>query len=331
MRVIVTGAAGFVGRYLVSELDAAGYEVLGIDLTESPAGGSSDLFLSSSRAGYDQCDLTRSDETMEIIADWKPKGVFHLAAQSSAAYSFDHPRETFETNVFGSLNLLEAIRSLSRDSSEQVRVLCVGSSEEYGRRGPDEMPLSEESPIEPVSPYAVSKATQRMLMHQYHAAYGIDAVITRSFSHTGPGQKDRFVLPSFARQCAEIKAGAAEAKIRVGNLDVERDFLDVRDVVRAYRLLFEKGGAGVVYNVCRGEGIALGDALDILIGMTGRDVEIEIDPELFRPADVPVLVGDNRRLRDDTGWSPSKTTGEMLKDLFISWEAEIADSQLGSE
>ena len=330
MRVIVTGAAGFVGRYLVSELDGAGYEVLGIDMVEGTDGGPPDGYPPLPCMKYRRCDLTLSGETRAVIAEWKPQGVFHLAAQSSAAHSFVRPRETFEINIFGSLNILEAVGAVAENSGEPVRILSVGSCEEYGRKGPDEMPLTEESSVEPVSPYAVSKAAQSMLMLQYHVAYGIDTVVTRSFSHTGPGQPDRFVLPSFARQCAGIRAGSSEPKIRVGNLDVTRDFLDVRDVVRAYRLLFEKGKSGAVYNVCRGEGVALKDALDALTGMTERDVEVEIDPALFRPADVPVLVGDNGRLRSDTGWSPSITTEEMLTDLFVFWNTNIKKFQAGS-
>ncbi|MCK4349770.1 MAG: GDP-mannose 4,6-dehydratase [Candidatus Krumholzibacteria bacterium] len=330
MRIIVTGAAGFVGRYLVSELDGAGYEVLGIDMVEGTDGGPPDGYPPPPGVKYRRCDLTLSGETGAVIAEWKPQGVFHLAAQSSAARSFEQPRETFEINIFGSLNILEAVRAVAENSGEPVRILSVGSCEEYGRKGPDEMPLTEESTVEPVSPYAVSKAAQSMLMLQYHAAYGIDTVVTRSFSHTGPGQPDRFVLPSFARQCAGIRAGSSEPKIRVGNLDVTRDFLDVRDAVRAYRLLFEKGKSGTVYNVCRGEGVALKDALDALTGMTERDVEVEIDPALFRPADVPVLVGDNGRLRSDTGWNPSITTEEMLTDLFVFWSTNIKKFQAGS-
>ncbi len=330
MRVIVTGAAGFVGRHLVSELDGAGYEVLGIDMLEGPDGGAPDGYQSSAGKEYRRCDLTLPDETRAVIAEWKPQGVFHLAAQSSAARSFDQPRETFEVNIFGSLNILEAVRVFTGSSGEPVRILSVGSCEEYGGKAPDEMPLTEESKVEPVSPYAVSKAAQSMLMLQYNAAYGIDTVVTRSFSHTGPGQPDRYVLPSFARQCAEIKSGSSEPKIKVGNLDVTRDFLDVRDVVTAYRLLFEKGKGGTVYNVCRGEGVALKDALLALTGMTGRDVEIEVDPVLFRPADAPVLVGDNGRLRSDTGWRPSIATEEMLTDLFVFWETNIKKFQAGS-
>lgn len=330
MRVIVTGAAGFVGRHLVSELGGAGYEVLGIDMIERTDLGPPDAIPQAPPMEYRQCDLTRPEETIAVIAEWKPRGLFHLAAQSSAARSFERPRETFETNLFGSLNILEAVRALRGSSEEPVRVLSVGSAEEYGRKSQEEMPLTEESSVEPVSPYAVSKAAQSMLMLQYRAAYGIDAVVTRSFGHTGPGQPDRFVLPSFARQCAAIKAGSREPKIKVGNLDVTRDFLDVRDVVRAYRLLFEKGKGGNIYNVCRGEGVALHDALDFLKGMTGLDVEVETDPALFRPADVPVLVGDNGKLRSDAGWSPSISTEEMLTDLFAFWEANIGQFLAGS-
>lgn len=188
------------------------------------------------------------------------------------------------------------------------------------------MPLTERSPVEPVSPYAVSKAAQSMLVLQYHSAYGIECMVTRSFSHTGPGQTGRFVLPAFAKQCAAIKAGLSEPLIRVGNLDVTRDFLDVRDVVRAYRLLVEKGRAGTIYNVCRGEGLSLGDALRMLGGMTGREVDTEIDTNLLRPVDVPLLIGDSGRLREQTGWTPSISNERMLEDLFRYWEERITES-----
>jgi GDP-4-dehydro-6-deoxy-D-mannose reductase len=320
MRVIVTGAAGFVGRYLVSELDAAGYEVLGVDMFDGPENSPSGGPPLPPGVRYERCDLVDRDATRAVVTEWRPRAVFHLAAQSSASRSFERPRETLEINIFGCLNILESVRLLVGGSGGALRVVAVGSCEEYGRKRPDEMPLSEDSPLEPVSPYAVGKAAQGMLTLQYHAAYGIDVVVTRSFSHTGPGQPDRFVLPAFARQCARIKAGSSEPRVRVGNLDVTRDFLDVRDVARAYRLLCERGKGGTVYNVCRGEGIALGEALAALTGMTGRKVEIETDPALFRPADIPVLVGDNARLRGDTGWSPSISVDEMLEGLFAFWE-----------
>ena len=317
MRVLVTGAGGFVGRHLVHELDQAGYDVYAVDIVDRETGsGRPDGVV------FRDLDLQDMESLESLLKEIEPGAVYHLAAQSSAARSFEEPRGTMETNIFGTLNLLEAVRGSMGENPP--RILSVGSCEEYGRRSPGEMPLNEECPVEPVSPYAVSKAAQSMLALQYHSAYGIECMVTRSFSHTGPGQTDRFVLPAFAKQCASIKAGLSEPKIKVGNLDVTRDFLDVRDVVRAYRLIVEKGQAGKIYNVCRGEGLSLGDALEALRNMTGLDVTTETDPALLRPVDVPLLVGDSGRLRDRTGWAPSISNERMLEDLFVYWERRVS-------
>jgi GDP-4-dehydro-6-deoxy-D-mannose reductase len=182
------------------------------------------------------------------------------------------------------------------------------------------MPLREESPVEPVSPYAVSKAAQTMLAIQYERSYALDVVATRSFGHTGPAQSDRFVLPSFARQCAEIKALGRAPVVKVGNLDVVRDFLDVRDVVRAYRMIAEDADDAGVYNVCSGRGLSLREALDFFVRASGTDVKIEEDPALMRPADIPVLIGDNAKLRRACGWEPERSIEAMLGELFEYWE-----------
>lgn len=318
MRSLITGAGGFVGAHLARELAAAGHEVIATDVVE-PSGLPDDI-------PRRRCDLLDGGAVKALVADVRPDCVFHLAAQSSAARSFEAPRATLETNVFGTLNLLESVRSLpyacpgAKTRSGKVRLLSVGSSEEYGRRPRGAMPLGEESPIEPVSPYAVSKAAQTMLALQYERAFGMDVVAVRSFGHTGPGQTVRFVLPAFARQCAEIRAGKREPVVKVGTLDVVRDFLDVRDVVRAYRLLAEEAIEPGPYNVCSGEGLPLRDALDFLISACGVAVRIEEDPALVRPADIPALVGDNARLRRACAWRREHSTEDMLGALFEYWE-----------
>jgi GDP-4-dehydro-6-deoxy-D-mannose reductase len=319
MRVLITGAGGFVGRHLVRELDEAGYDILATDIAGLEE-DSDEAF--PERVAFRRLDLGDMEGTRTLLEECAPQAVFHLAAQSSAGRSFEEPRETLETNIFGTFNLLEAVRESMGETPP--RFLSVGSCEEYGRRGPEEMPLTERSPVEPVSPYAVSKAAQSMLVLQYHSSYGIECMVTRSFSHTGPGQTVRFVLPAFAKQCAAIKAGSSEPLIKVGNLDVTRDFLDVRDVVRAYRLIVEKGRPGMVYNVCRGEGLSLGDALRALGKMTDRPISTVNDPALLRPVDVPLLIGDNGRLREHTGWAPSISNERMLEDLFEYWEERTA-------
>lgn len=314
MRALVTGAAGFVGGYLAAALAGEGAESLGIDA--APAGGHP-----ARPPGFpvERCDLLDARAVEQVLSRHRPEAIFHLAAQSSAARSFEDPRGTFEANVTATVVLLEAVRRIVPGA----RVLLTGSCEEYGRRSPEEMPLGEESPVEPVSPYAASKAAQNLLALQYHRACGLDVVLTRSFSHTGPGQTDVFVLPSFARQCAAIAAGGGGV-IRTGALDVTRDFLDVRDVANAYAAIARRGRTGTVYNVCSGEGLRLSDALDRLIGLAGGGIGIETDPGLLRPADVPVLVGDNSRLRADCGWEPRIDSGRMLRDLFEWWKGREA-------
>ncbi len=334
MKALVTGASGFVGGYLVSRLVAGGAEVLGLDAIVAKTIDGTGSGLTSGSFEIDgqmfpplfpeegaeirQCDLLDADALERSVSEWGPDVIFHLAAQSSAARSFGDPGGTMRTNVMGTLNLLEAVRR-----GGKARVIVTGSAEEYGRRALDEMPLLESSPIEPVSPYATSKAAQNLLVMQYCRAFGIEVVATRSFSHTGPGQTTTFVLPSFAMQCAEIKAGIREPVLRTGNLEVTRDFLDVRDVVEAYVLLAENGKPGTTYNVCSGSGLALSDAVEHLTALTGRDVRVEPDPQLFRPADVPVLTGDNGRLIEDCGWSAVTGRGKMLDDLFMWWEASV--------
>jgi GDP-4-dehydro-6-deoxy-D-mannose reductase len=323
MKVLVTGASGFVGVHLMAELADAGHEAVATDIA-APGGRGEPAFPAG--VAFRRCDLEDASAVRELVAGVRPDGVVHLAAQSSAAASLEAPRATLETNVFGTLNLLEAVRAASpacpaaRTASGKMRVLSIGSAEEYGARPRSEMPLGERSRVEPASPYAVSKAAQTMLAVQYARSYSLDVVATRSFGHTGSGQPERFVLPSFAKQCAEIAAGKRPPVVRTGRLDVVRDYLDVRDVVRAYRLLLERGTEGEIYNVCSGEGVALGDALSFFVRACGAEVAVEEDPRLLRPADIQMLVGDNAKLVRDCGFERSIGVDTMLGDLFAHWE-----------
>jgi GDP-4-dehydro-6-deoxy-D-mannose reductase len=302
--VLVTGASGFVGPHLAAALHARGARVVGLAAGPAPA---------TPLDGWHDADLLDADALARAVAAAAPQAVVHLAGQSSAARSFEQPVETFRLNVTGTWNLLEAVR---RHAPRAV-TLVVGSGEAYGPQ-PEGSRVAEDAPFRPVSPYALSKAAADALAELHGATHGLDVVRTRSFSHTGPGQDARFVIPGFALQIAAIERGEAEPVMRVGNLEVTRDLTDVRDVARAYVMLLERGRAGEAYNVCRGEGARLADLAQRLSARARRPVRIEIDPARLRPADVPWLVGDRTRLEGDTGWRPEialeRTLDEVLEE-----------------
>jgi GDP-4-dehydro-6-deoxy-D-mannose reductase len=353
--ILVTGARGFVAAYLIADLLADGARVVGLDRSVEdlaraaadqgrPAGNASPVPPASpawpwraapSGAGTPRevdlrgeagawtltaCPLEDAAAVAELVARLRPAAVFHLAAQSSAAVSFADPAGTFAANAVGSLNLLEAVRALP--AAARPPLLAIGSAEEYGVPSAA-VPLTERSPLRPVSPYGVSKAAQTMLALAYHRAYGLPVVVARPFSHTGPGQDARFVFPSLARQIAaaerERAAGQAGAgAIAVGDLSPVRDYLDVRDVVRAYRLLLAQGRAGQVYNVSSGQPLTIRQGLDILLAAARHPCAARVDPARLRPADIPYLVGDAGRLRADTRWRPERDITTTLQDL-LAW------------
>ncbi|MFH0777885.1 MAG: GDP-mannose 4,6-dehydratase, partial [Candidatus Eisenbacteria bacterium] len=307
-RVLITGALGFVGRHLYGELESSGHETWGSDMPQ---------VCRQSEPPFDSrrlrpCDVTNIDAVAGVLNDVKPDSVVHLAAQSSAFKALSEPRETFTTNSLGTLNLFEAVRKLRPD----CRVLVVGSADIYGPQARSGL-LTEEAQIVPVSPYALSKAVQDLMCVQYCRSHAANAVRTRSFNHTGPFQTTTFVLPSFASQIARAEAGLCEPVIEVGNLEVVRDFSDVRDVVAAYRLILERGKAGEAYNVCSGKGRELRELLEILTSLSRVRISVKRSETRMRPVDIPYLVGDNSKLRSHTGWEPryeiEKTLAELLE------------------
>ncbi len=233
--------------------------------------------------------------------------------------SWRAPAETLSTNLVGQAYLFEAIRSLGLDPVVQI----AGSSEEYGLVLPDEVPITEENPLRPLSPYAVSKVGQDMLGYQYFQSYGLKVVRTRGFNHTGPRRGEVFVTSNFAKQIARIEAGLSEPVIRVGNLESIRDFTDVRDMVRAYWLAAERGTPGEVYNIASGEGITIRELLDRLLEISGAEVRVEEDPARLRPSDVEVLIGDSSKFRRDTGWEPEIPLERTLRDLLDFWRQRV--------
>lgn len=314
-RILVTGSGGFVGRVLVDKMSERGFEVWGADRAPS------ERFSGERQLSV---DLTNEESVAKLLEQSRPEGIVHLAAQASVAKSFDAPIETILTNTLPVLYILDGLRA----RSESCRLLVIGSADEYGPvASPDVLPLREDGPVNPNNPYALAKSIQNQYCTGFSTLYGLDVVMTRSFNHTGAGQRDVFVLPSFARQIAEIKLGRREPVIRVGNLDVKRDFLDVRDVCDAYMALLERGNRGLTYNVCSGRSYGLRDLLDRLCDIAGVEVKIEVDPDRLRPADTPELRGDPARILNDTGWSPQTPIEETLRSLYESWEREISDSE----
>lgn len=305
-RILITGANGFVARFLIDALRRRGCETVGVDLAPQPAGVVD---------RYYACDLLESNAIRIIIEVERPTHIVHLAAVSSVARSWATPVNSFlnNTNVF--LNVAEAVRSLGIST----RILSVGSSEEYGVVPVAETPIPETRRLDPCSPYAVARVAQEQLSGLYARGYGLDIVMTRSFNQIGPGQSTAFVVPSFVRQLVAARdAGLRTAHVRTGNLGIVRDFLDVRDAVAAYVELLDCGRGGEIYNVCSGRGFRLDEVLRVAADIVGVAVETETDPAFVRPADNPVIIGDNAKIRNETGWSPQHELRASLQDIVAA-------------
>lgn len=311
--VLITGAAGFVGGHLAAAFTRDGVPWHGLDRPAAIAARpSSDL--TSWQLGDRHQDAPR--RLADIMEQRGIVAVVHLAGQSSAGASFGDPAGTVQANLLGTLELLEALRLLAAARRPVPTALVVGSAEEYGTAAPRHGRCQEDQPVLPISPYGTSKAAATLLCHQYWHSFGLPVIAVRAFAHTGPGQDDRFVFPSFAAQVATIEAGHANPVLKVGDLSPDRDYLDVRDVVRAYRALLDDGQPGVAYNVCSGSSLTIGQGLEILLGLSSAEIRVEPDPERMRPADIPRLVGDPSRLRHATRWSPTIPFADTLRDLL---------------
>jgi len=308
-RVLVTGSSGFVGHHL-----ARAWHALGAHLTGAGIERSTDLLEEGSLEGWQPCDVTDPEQARSAVHAARPGIVVHLAGQSSAAISFDDPLGTYRTNALGTASLLEAVRR----EAPTARVLVIGTSESYGPQ-PHGSRVSEASPLAPVSPYGSSKAAADSIAEFYARARGLHVIRTRSFHHIGPGQAPRYAIPGFAAQIAAMERGDAEPVLRVGSLDVIRDVTDVRDVVEAYRLLIERGRAGVAYNVCGGEGIVLSEIGKGLCVRASVSVRVEVDPARIRPVDVPYLVGDPERISSEIGWRASRPLDASLDEVLDEW------------
>jgi GDP-4-dehydro-6-deoxy-D-mannose reductase len=298
VRALVTGAAGFVGRHLVAQLEAAGDEVIETDREQ----------------GLDILDL---DGLAALFGDGRPEVVYHLAGQADVGGSWSRPVETFRVNAEGTMNVLLAAADAGVD-----RVLAVASADVYGQVPTDELPIGEDRPLRPHSPYGASKAAADLIALQAHLGRGLGVIRARPFNHLGPGQSDRFVASALASRIAHNELDGGD-RIPVGDLTPRRDFTDVRDVVRAYRLLVERGEPGEAYNVCSGTDVSVQEIADRLVALADLPMTLATDPDLLRPVDTPVLRGDPTRLREATGWTPEIPLEQTLADVLDDWRKRV--------
>jgi len=316
MRVLITGVTGFVGSHLAEYCKDLGHEVAGTMRWRSQQENVADV---RDKVHLYEADLRDATAARRVVQDFRPDRIFHLAAQSFVHASWSAPAETMSTNVMCQVHLLEAVREAAPDTLVQV----AGSSEEYGDVHPDEVPIKETNPLRPLSPYAVSKVAQDLLAFQYFRSYGTRAVRTRAFNHEGPRRGEVFVTSSFAKQIALAEVGKAEPYLSVGNLEAQRDFTDVRDVVRAYWLTLEKCELGEVYNIGSGRAWRIQEVADMLIGMAKIPIEIRTDPSRMRPSDVPLLLADTTKFREATGWAPEIPFEQTLQDTLDYWRGKV--------
>ena len=323
MRALITGITGFAGSHLAEYLLAEHpeVEVFGLYRWRSRMENLEEV---EDRVTLLEADLRDSTSLAKALDESRPDFVFHLAAQSFVPSSWRAPTETLTTNIGGQTNLFEAVRALGLDPV--IQIAC--SSEEYGLVHPDEVPITEDNPLRPLSPYAVSKVGQDMLGYQYFQSFGLRTIRTRGFNHTGPRRGEVFVTSNFAKQIAEIEAGLREPVLRVGNLEAVRDFTDVRDMVRAYWLAVTKARPGEVYNIASGKGITIQELLDRLLTKTDVEIRVEQDPDRLRPSDVERLIGDASKFRRDTGWEPQIPFEQTLEDILRYWRRRLGVGEL---
>ena len=319
MKALITGITGFAGSHLAEYIlaEQPGVEVFGTFRWRSRMDNVEHLDGRIRLVEADLRDYTSMHRALEVS---RPDVIFHLAAQSFVPSSWNAPSDTIVTNVTGQTNLFEAIRALKLDPV--VQIAC--SSEQYGLVLPGETPIQETNPLRPLSPYAVSKVAQDYLGYQYFQSYGLKAVRTRGFNHTGPRRGQVFVTSNFCSQVAAIELGLQEPVIRVGNMEAIRDFTDVRDMVRAYWLAVTRAKPGEVYNIATGKGIHIREMLDLVLSFSRVEVKTEVDPARLRPSDVEILIGDSSKFRADTGWEPRIPFEQTVRDLLDYWRKVLA-------
>ena len=303
MKALITGGKGFVGSHLAAELEANGYEVICCDLHESD--------------NIVAMDIMNPEMTLEIISKYRPDVLINLAGQANVGLSWKKPQLTVSLNTIGLINILEAVRQVSPG----MRVITVGSSDEYGSLGEKGANVTEDMPVNPMTPYAISKSAQDSFAQLYNRAYGMNVCMIRFFNLVGAGQAKGFMIPDFASGIAEVEKGEREYML-VGNLESARDFTYVKDAVRAVRLVAEKGHAGEVYNICSGRTYTAQAILDKLLTMSDREIEVRQDPARMRPSDTPVVCGNHDKLTAHTGWQPEIGIDTVLEEVLDYWRKQ---------
>ncbi|MDO5402400.1 MAG: GDP-mannose 4,6-dehydratase [Eubacteriales bacterium] len=311
MKALVIGGGGFVGTYLVNHLaDELGMETA-VTKTEKEQ-------LSLTNAKIYNMDILEKEQIGAVLNEFRPDYILHLAAQSSVAYSWKNPGLTIDVNVKGSVNVLDSIRELDY----KPRVLLIGSGEEYGHIKEGECPIIEDTVLRPGNIYAATKSCQNMIGAIYAKAYDLDIMMVRAFNHIGPNQAPMFVVADFCKQVAEIEKGDREPVMYVGNLSAKRDFTDVRDVVRAYGMLVQRGKRGETYNVGTGHAVAIQEILDKIIGMSDRKIDVKVDPNKLRPVDVPIIEPNISKINECVGWSPEISIDQTLEETLDYWRRQ---------
>lgn len=308
MRALITGVNGFVGDYLSAYLLSKGIEVCGTDIVEKSV---------SNNTSFIKSDLLDQKSTEKVVTETVPDYIFHLAGQSNVGLSWKDPVLTMKVNTIGSVNLMEAVRKVVPDA----KTLIIGSADQYGTVSPEMCPVKEDIQINPQSPYALSKAIQEQTARFYIKHFGLNIVLVRAFNHIGPGQKLGFVIPDFAYRIACIEQGSMD-KLEVGNLSAARDFSDVRDIVRGYYLLMEKGRSGEVYNIGSGKARKISDMLNILLSYTKMDIKINEDPTKLRPSDAPIIFADCEKIRSYIGYKPEFNIEDTLAEILDYWRIQ---------
>lgn len=316
MKILVTGIGGFTGSHLTDLLVEKGINVYGVEREEADVSRIGHLLERADLRKGDVCDRIFLEQ---VVREVKPDRIFHLAGLISGPGSWKEPEEFFRINFGGTLSLFEVVKKIGINPL----ILIPGSSGEYGVVEEERLPIKEDYPLRPINPYGLSKACQDLLGYQYFVGAGLNVIRTRAFNITGPGESESLVCSSFAKQIVEIEKGERDPSIKVGNLTPKRDFLDIRDLVKAYWLALEKGKPGEVYNICSGRAYSIQEILNMLLGMSKIEIKVIQEKERIRPVDIQTQIGNNTKFRKLTGWEAEIKIEQSLGDLLDCWRRRM--------